>query len=159
MVDLQGLETLGSDEAEQRLSRFIAENEKRMTFANITTAAKKKIWRSLLETVVSAAAAEPVGSKALAACRILSRDGTDIDDCIETADVDLLMALSGINDATAAIAGNKVGSTTFGAVARQFEGKKVLSNLIHKSSVVRAHSTRNGFVKNILGVIQNHKER
>ena len=159
MVDLQGLETLGSDEAEQRLSRFIAENEKRMTFANITTAAKKKIWRSLLETVVSAAAAEPVGSKALAACRILSRDGTDIDDCIETADVDLLMALSGINDAAAAAAGNEVGSTTFDAVARQFEGKKVLSNLIHKSSVVRAHSTRNGFVKNILGVIQNHKER
>ena len=159
MVDLQGLETLGSDEAEQRLSRFIAENEKRMTFANITTAAKKKIWRSLLETVFSAAAAEPVGSQALAACRILSRDGTDIDDCIETADVDLLMALSGINDAAAAAAGNEVGSTTFGAVARQFEGKKVLSNLIHKSSVVRAHSTRNGFVKNILGVIQNHKER
>ena len=143
MSELVGLVGLETSLVDARLSKFISENEKQKSFSAMSRTDKKKIWSSLFEVIAQENSSVELAEKALVCCRILSRDGTDINECIENKDIDLLIAKSGIPNVD--------------SVKNFFEAKKVLSNLIHQSSTVQAQCTKNGFLENVIKTIENHK--
>jgi len=145
MSELVGLVGLETSLVDARLNKFISENEKQKSFSAMSRTDKKKIWSSLFEVIAQENSSVELAEKALVCCRILSRDGTDINECIENKDIDLLIAKSGIPNVD--------------SVKNFFEAKKVLSNLIHQSSTVQAQCTKNGFLENVIKTIENHKGR
>ena len=132
---------LSRADIERDLDEFIRNNSSVTSFPSLTNCKRKQAWGGLF-AVVKSNPSVSIKEKALISCRLLSRDSTGINECIENTHVELLIETLMCSDNAG------VG----------FEAKKVLSNLIHQSAIVRAYCTQNGFLEKVLNLVKNHKE-
>ena len=145
MTALLGISNIPDSQLDAVLSKFISENASVRNFSDVKLNDKKLIWAGLFAVVERNNSAD-LQEKALKSCKLLSRDKVGMNECIENRNVDLLIEKSGINR-----------PQEESEPGVKFESKMVLSNLIHQSSTVQAYCTINGFLKNILTSITNHK--
>ncbi|XP_023340819.1 synembryn-A [Eurytemora carolleeae] len=147
MTDLLGISDVPDNQLESVLSKFLSENTTVRSFTDIKLSDRKLIWAGLF-SIAENNSSSILQDKALKCCKLLSRDRVGINECIENKNVDLLIQKSGIS---------RLQPDSEPGV--RFESKMVLSNLIHQSSTVQAYCTVNGFLKDILTTITNHKDR
>jgi len=133
---------LSRADIERDLDEFIRNNSSVTSFPSLTNCKRKQAWGGLF-AVVKSNPSVSIKEKALISCRLLSRDSTGINECIENTHVELLIETLMCSDNAG------VG----------FEAKKVLSNLIHQSAIVRAYCTQNGFLEKVLNLVKNHKAK
>jgi len=161
-MELLNLPKNSSDEQLKMLCEFETSNANTRTF-KLNRNDRKTIWSNLFNIVQANNSGDDENAiseesqddknhvddsslklKALAACRILSRDCTDLNESIEDNHVDLL---SQVIDSTSLRWSTEV----------KFEGKKVLSNCIQQSETVRAYCVQSDILSKVFHLIKSHK--
>jgi hypothetical protein len=84
---------------------------------------------------------------ALSCCRLLSRDKTHLSECVTDEQVGQLMQLSGLTSPDGRLEDP----------AARLEAKKVLSNLVHQSTVLQTYAIQRGIVPAALRLVSEHR--
>jgi hypothetical protein len=146
-MELVGVDRLPAEEASLRLSSFLSEKSQCTSFPQLKAADGKAAWQSLFSVLGQAAMADS-HKAALSCCRLLSRDKTHLSECVTDEQVGQLMQLSGL----ASPDGRPVEDP-----AARLEAKKVLSNLVHQSTVLQTYAIQRGIVPAVLRLVSEHR--
>jgi hypothetical protein len=146
-MELVGVDRLPAEEASLRLSSFLSEKSQCTSFPQLKAADGKAAWQSLFSLLGQAAMADS-HKAALSCCRILSRDKAHLSECVTVEQVGQLMQLSGL----ASPDGRPVEDP-----AARLEAKKVLSNLVHQSTVLQTYAIQRGIVPAALRLVSEHR--
>ena len=100
MSELKDLATAaGPAQVEAVLSRFTEAHAEATAFPQLGPADRRAAWAALL-ALVGAAPSPTVELKALKSCRLLSRDKTGLNECVDNSHVDTLVERSQASEAT-----------------------------------------------------------
>jgi len=143
-MDLVGVEGRGVEEVMAVLAKFGEERGQAMRF-DLSLEQRRRVWAGLRALLADTSKAQ-AHSLALDCCRLLSREKAGLNEAVEEDMVTALLHLSGISTPSQPVADEKV------ALA----AAKVLSNLLHQSSVVQSYCTTNGFLSQVLERVRSH---
>jgi hypothetical protein len=147
-MELVGVDRLPAEEASLRLGSFLSEKSQCTSFPQLKAADGKAAWQSLFSVLGQAAMADS-HKAALSCCRLLSRDKAHLSECVTDEHVGQLMQLSGL----ASTDGRPVEEDP----AARLEAKKVLSNLVHQSTVLQTYAIQRGIVPAVLRLVAEHR--
>jgi hypothetical protein len=145
-MELVGVDRLPAEEASPRLSSFLSEKSQCTSFPLLKAANGKAAWQSLFSVLGQAAMADS-HKAALSCCRLLSRDKAHLSECVTDEQVGQLMQLSGLASPDGRVEDP----------AARLEAKKVLSNLVHQSTVLQTYAIQRGIVPAVLRLVAEHR--
>jgi len=144
-MELVGVDRLPREAAAARLATFLTDKSQCTAFPQLKAEEGKAAWQSLF-SVLLAADMSASHKAALSCCRLLSRDPAHLSECVTDEQVGQLMRLSGLSTQDAPPVDP----------AAQLEAKKVLSNLVHQSSVLQTYAIQRGIVPATLRLVSEH---
>lgn len=149
-MELIDVDLCQADEVAARLETFLSERSQCTAFPQLKADKGRAAWRSLFNVLQDGGAPAASCTAALSCCRLLSRDATHLSENVTEDQVGQLMQLGGLNPADDGQA------LTVPSSSARLEAKKVLSNLIHQSGVLRTYAIRAGIVPATLHLIAEH---
>jgi len=156
-MELHGLEKKDVQDVTKVLKKFNEDRSQAMRF-DLTLNQRRGVWAGMFHILTDTQKAQ-AHSEALVCCRLLSRDKSGLNEAVTEDMVTALMELSGLGspaETDKVQEGSFILQNDVKDEKVSLEAAKVLSNLIHQSSVVQSFCSTNGFLARILAKIQLH---